>query len=247
VWVFLRVVWLHVCVCWDRMPGKPFIYLSVVTGIVVPLAFLGATFAASGFSYALGPTCFIKHEHSFALFWGWFAGFACATLALQLGTTGYSVVVYVMSHRMRKSSARSVETTSSSWGSLRRQRQDREKEVDERAAAAIHRADRWVGIRRTLVMQWRIIVLALALVIEGLYFTSLGWASETKSSAPANEKEAMRFGNCLLFSGGDRTKCWQFAEYFVINKNATLASLAVMSVCYSPPPPIFGSVSCVPR
>ena len=145
---------------------------------MIPFVFLGATFASSGFSYSLGPTCFSNHEHSFALFWGWFTGFACASLVLQFATTGYCIAVYIMSYRMRDGSAKSDQTMSS-WGSIKRQREQRE--ADERAVVARHRADRWRGIRRVLIIQWRIIVLALALVIEGLYFTSLGWTSVTKS------------------------------------------------------------------
>ena len=45
----------------------------------------------------------------------------------------------------------------------------------------------------------------------------------------------MRFGLCLVLNGGERRACWKDAAFLVVNKKATLASLAVMSVriCFS--------------
>ncbi|KAF2665374.1 hypothetical protein BT63DRAFT_405336 [Microthyrium microscopicum] len=234
VWVFLRVIWLHICVCWDRTPGKTFITMSVATGIAVPLIFLGATFGTSGFSYSLGQTCFINTEHSFALFWAWLIGLSCVSLLVQLVTTGYCVVVFIKSHRMRENSNMST-ATGSSWGSIKRlgqrkRSEEAEKAADERTLLQSQRRDRWRGIRQILVLQWRIILLAVALVVEGLYFSSLSWASQNKGNSASKDPRGVAFGACLVLNAGNATKCQPQAEYLVVSKSATLAALGVMSL-----------------
>jgi hypothetical protein len=231
----MRVIWLHISVCWNRTPGRTIKCISIASGIAIPLIFLGATIGYSGFTYELGPTCFIYEEHSFLVFWGWMIGFTIAAFILQIITSGYCVTLYLMTHRLRFSIA-SVAKSDSIFASLRywkRHKQKRESEVEaqERAIRIFNRRRiRWKGIHRVLMMQWRIILLTVALVIQCLYFGSLSWAEDTKTaSAPTNPK-AIAFGECLFITGGDAEKCRQYADALILDKAAMLAGIGVMAV-----------------
>jgi hypothetical protein len=230
--VFMRVVWLHISVCWNRVPGKTVMYMSISSGIAIPLILLAVALRFSGFSYQLGPTCFINHEHSFAVFWGWLVGFTVAAFVAQLVTSAYCVHVYVMCYRLRQGSASTIksEGTSSSWGTTNLE--ETQTDADEHAVRLrTRRWERWRGIRKILMLQWRIMALTLALLIQCLYFSSLTWAQQLKATGygPSNP-EAVAFGECLFLSKGDREKCLPLADSFVINKSATLAGVSVMAV-----------------
>ena len=247
--VFLRVIWLHLRVCWQRTPSTTILAASTAAGVIVPVALVGATAGASGYSYALGPTCFIDARNSFAVFWVWMVGVACASLALQLVTTGYCVWVFVDSHRLRAGEdggTLALPTGSgSSWGSIRLWRrrlssapsgsgEDSAGKACVVAATAAATAERWRAIRGVLRLQWRIVVLTVALVIECVYFSSQGWAQEkvtTKESAGTTNPKAVSFGACLVSTRGNRTACLPYAAEFVpVNKPAVLAGIFVMAV-----------------
>jgi hypothetical protein len=57
VWVFLRSLWLFVRIVWDKKPGRRFMWGSIARGIFVPVIFLIAVLATTGFSYRMGQTC----------------------------------------------------------------------------------------------------------------------------------------------------------------------------------------------
>jgi hypothetical protein len=102
------------------------------------------------------------------------------------------------------------------------------------AATAAATAERWRAIRGVLRLQWRIVVLAVALVVECVYFSSQGWAQEkvtTKESAGTTNPKAVSFGACLVSTHGNRTACLPYAAEFVpVNKPAVLAGIFVMAV-----------------
>jgi hypothetical protein len=223
-------------VCWNRAPGKPVMYMSIATGIAIPSILLGVTLRYSGFTYELGPTCFIAQQHSFAVFWGWLVGFTVAAFLVQLVTSAYCVHVYVMCHSMRHGSASSGESTIASLRSWGQGNPEESKEEAKARARYIRnrRRDRWRGIHKILLLQWRIISLTVALVIQCLYFSSLTWAQQIKQSTSPSNPKALVFGECLYITQGNRDKCLPLADSLVINKSATLAGLGVMAVSIRP-------------
>ena len=208
-------------------------YISVATGIAIPLILLFATLRFSGFSYQLGPTCFIYHEHSFAVFWGWMIGFTVAAFLLQLATSGYCVTIYIMTHRLRFGSQASAKSTST-FGSLRNWRRRSRPSIVESENQGVRnfsrRRDRWKAIQVVLLMQWRIICLTVDLVIQCLYFGSISWASDTKQSSISKNPAAVAFGQCLFLTNGNRDKCLPDSDALVVNRSAILAGLGVMAV-----------------
>jgi hypothetical protein len=90
--------------------------------------------------------------------------------------------------------------------------------------------DRWKGIQKILRLQWRIIILTVALVIEGLYFSSQGWAQENQTATAARNPKALAFGACLVSTHGNHTACQSYADFIPISKPAVLAGIFVMAV-----------------
>jgi hypothetical protein len=243
---FLRILWLHLTVVWAYSPGTTFVAASTAVGIFVPFAFLGATFGTSGFAYRFSSTCIVKNEHSFVLFWGWLVGFACISLVLQLIATGYCIWIYVDSHRLKKCRSRKAADRKNlskhmKFGWLRLKKRD--SKVKRRASSTppiesgetnpnlSRKRDLWRGIRDVITLQWRSIVLCIALVIQGLYFSSLSWASERRAHDARSDPRGLMFGRCLVFSGGDKQRCFPLSSYILINRRASLAAFGALSVC----------------
>jgi hypothetical protein len=201
--------------------------LSTLVGIGLPFLLLGVTFAVSGFSYSLGSTCFIEHEMSFTLFWGWLVGISCASLLLQFGTTGYCVYIFMSSHKLRE---RAWTGDESSGRDSILGKTHRENSQELKFAFSSRRRIQWRGMTAILVLQWRTILLAIAMIIEGLYFSSISWAAEAKGTSIAQSSQAVEFGKCLVVSQGDKTKCLQYAGLLAVSKNATLAGTGVMAL-----------------
>ncbi len=192
-------------------------------GIGLPFILLGTTYAVSGFSYGLGSTCFVNHEHSFAIFWGWLVGIACASLLVQLATTAYCMYVFVVSRRLGNTP----------WPKSNDPRVSPLEVVNadkSHISLTDKRRIQWTGIRTMLSVQWRTILLAIALVIEGLYFSSMSWAAERKGASITQNPQAIQFGECLAFNHGNKDPCLQYTSSLTVSKNATLAGIGVMAV-----------------
>ncbi|KAF1978368.1 hypothetical protein BU23DRAFT_563979 [Bimuria novae-zelandiae CBS 107.79] len=76
VWVFLRSLWLHIRIFWNRDPGRVFKIGSIFVGTVLPVVYLIAVLSVTGFSYRMGQTCLPNHEHAIVTFWIWLVIFA---------------------------------------------------------------------------------------------------------------------------------------------------------------------------
>ena len=89
IWVFLRSLWLHIRIFWDRDPGNRFKWASIVFGTLIPFVFLAVILVVTGFSYRMGQTCLPNHENAIVSFWIWLVIFAILAFLFQLITTGY--------------------------------------------------------------------------------------------------------------------------------------------------------------
>jgi hypothetical protein len=140
VWVFLRSLWLHIRIVWDRDPGRKFMWGSIAFGTLLPLAFLVALLTATGFSYRTGQTCLPNHEHAFVTFWVWLVIFAILGFLLQAITTSYCFFVYMRTWR-------------------REQRQSVQNSYQHRQARA--KTETWSNIKQLFILQWRNILVSI--------------------------------------------------------------------------------------
>ena len=97
--------------------------------------------------------------------------------------------------------------------------------------------ERWNGIKKLLILQWRIIALTLLLIIQSIYFPVILWPGDIKQDNATTSPEALNFGLCLVLNRGDKTKCLEQSKFVVANGNTILAGIGLMAVSFPYLPP----------
>ncbi|KAF2398508.1 hypothetical protein EJ06DRAFT_558332 [Trichodelitschia bisporula] len=224
-WVLMRMIWIHLRICWDRTPGPRFFWISQTLGFGLPAVLLVAGALASGFSYRFGPVCFLNHENAFPVFWGWMIAAASLACIIQGATVVYCVRVYMKSHRViAGSGAGSGGVTLWLWSIGRRRR-----ETDVGVAAGARRRQ-WRHIQRVLHTQWRSIVLTAIIMWQGIFFAAVFVMLELEQDRVTHSPKGLEWGLCLIINEGDKNKCLHLAHQLVMNKNLVLASLAMAAL-----------------
>jgi hypothetical protein len=212
VWVFLRSLWLHIRIFWDRDPGRYFKYGSIFAGTMLPLSFLIALLTATGFSYRMGQTCLPNHEHAIVTFWVWLVVFAIAGFLLQAVTTGYCVYVYMRTLRRERASITSFQ---------------------RRGFTA--KLETWTNVKKLFLLQWRNILVSVLVIIGSISFFIVFWAQDGKLGRvfndPANIKPVKTWIICQTLSRGDKEECRKYVKDFTVPRAAVLTSLILASVC----------------
>ncbi|KAF2789922.1 hypothetical protein K505DRAFT_312353, partial [Melanomma pulvis-pyrius CBS 109.77] len=213
VWVFLRSLWLHIRIFWDRDPGRFFKYGSIIAGSLVPLSFLTALLVATGFSYRMGQTCLPNHDHAIVTFWVWLVVFAVAGFLLQAVTTGYCGYLYIRTLR------REQERTSISSFQQRR---------------VSSKLETWKNVKYLFLLQWRNILASIFVIIGSISFFVVFWTHDSKLGRVFNDPENIgpvkTWIACQTSTGGDKEDCRKYVKNFTVSKGAVLASLILASL-----------------
>ncbi|KAF2281494.1 uncharacterized protein EI97DRAFT_367046, partial [Westerdykella ornata] len=152
IWVFLRSLWLHIRILWDRDPGPKFQWGSIAAGTLLPLVFLIALLTSTGFSYRMGQTCLPNHENAIVTFWVWLVIFATAGFILQAVTTGYCIFVYLRTRRRERNSL----------GSAQR-------------GQAMQKQETWRNVKKLILLQWRNIAVSILTIVGSVAFFIVFW------------------------------------------------------------------------
>ncbi|KAF2865900.1 hypothetical protein BDV95DRAFT_623358 [Massariosphaeria phaeospora] len=207
IWVFLRSLWLHIRIFWDRDPGKYFKWGSILAGTLLPLAFLIAILTSTGFSYRMGQTCLPNHENAIATFWIWLVVFSIAGFLLQVVTTGYCVYVYSRT--------------------LRRERRNISHN-------SLQHGQSWKSIKKLFLLQWRNIAVSVFVIIGSLVFFIVFWTQDSKLGRvfndPENIKPVKTWIICNTLSRGDKKECIKYVGNFTVPRPAVLTSLILASL-----------------
>lgn len=217
VWVFLRSLWLHIRIFWDRDPGRKFKWGSIIAGTVLPIVFLVATITATGFSYRMGQTCLPNQENAIKTFWVWLVIFSIAGFLLQVVTTGYCVYVY--------------------FRSLRRARQGSPRNSIERGRAVAKR-ENWKNVKKLFLLQWRNILVSVFTIVGSIAFFIVFWTQDDKLGKvfndPNNIKPVKTWIICQTLSRGlDKEECRRYVSNFTVPRASVLTSLILASVSCS--------------
>lgn len=215
VWVFLRSLWLHIRIFWDRDPGKIFKIGSIVVGTIIPLVYLIAVLSVTGFSYRMGQTCLPNHEHAIVTFWIWLVIFAVLAFLLQTFTSAYCFYVYVRSlRRVRRGSA----INSFERGQVRR------------------KLETWTNVRKLFLLQWRNILVSVFVIVGSISFFIVFWTQDSKLGGvfndPNNIKPVKTWIICQTLSMGDKEECRKYVKNFTVDQAAVLVSLILASVSW---------------
>jgi hypothetical protein len=218
VWVFLRSLWLHIRIFWDRDPGRKFKWGSIAFGTLVPLVFLVAMLAVTGYSYRMGQTCLPNHENAIVTFWVWLVIFAILAFLLQVITTGYCFFIYMRTLR-------------------REQRASAINSYQHRQARV--KADTWSNVRHLFLLQWRNILVSIFVIIGSISFFIVFWTQDSKLGRvfndPNNIQPVKTWIICQTLSAGDKDECRKYVNDFTVDQAAVLTSLILASVSFSAP------------
>ncbi|KAF2097004.1 hypothetical protein NA57DRAFT_77255 [Rhizodiscina lignyota] len=237
IWIVLRTLWLHIRICWDRHPGKYFLYLSLTTGILVPVIFLIAATLVSGYSFRLGSTCVINHDNSFAVFWGWLLGFAGLAFVTQCVTAAYCFWTYLRSlgqqHRQHISKGSGTNTTQS--GTADGTATETGMSLAERNRAHVNYSRLRVRkLRQLFFLQWRGFAISILVVLESVFFVTVFWSQDKRfqdvSVHPELQPAVQEWSLCLAVNEGDKNKCLELVSGFVLSPTTVLASYVMASL-----------------
>lgn len=214
IWVFLRSLWLHIRIFWDRDPGKRFKWGSIVFGTLLPLVLLIAVLASTGFSYRMGQTCLPNPDNAIATFWIWLVIFAILAFFLQTVTTVYCFFIYVRTLRR--------ERRASVMNSFQHRHVQKKMET-------------WSNVRRLFLLQWRNILVSIFVIIGSISFFVVFWAQDSKLGRvfndPNNIVKVKTWVICQILSiGDDKAECRKYVQSFTISQAAVLISLILASV-----------------
>ncbi|PSN67167.1 hypothetical protein BS50DRAFT_588169 [Corynespora cassiicola Philippines] len=214
IWVFLRSLWLHIRICWDRDPGKKFKWGSILAGTFLPLIFLASIVTATGFSYRMGQTCLPNHENAIVTFWIWLVLFAVAGFLLQAVTTSYCVYVYMRTLSREQRNPVSV-------NSFQRN-------------LANYNHETWTNVKRLFLLQWRNILVSIFVIIGTISFLIVFWTQDSKLGRvfndPENIKPVKTWIICQTLSRGDKDECRKYVDGFTVNRASVVTSLILASL-----------------
>jgi magnesium-transporting ATPase (P-type) len=212
IWVFLRSLWLHIRIFWDRELGRKFKWGSILAGTILPVIFLIAVLTSTGFSYRMGQTCLPNSENAIVTFWVWLVIFAILGFVLQVVTTGYCVFVYLRSrHRDQRQARNSV----------------------QRSRAMADRRT-WKTVKKLFLLQWRNILVSIFTILGSIAFFIVFFTQDSKLGRvfndPKNIKPVKTWIVCQTLSRGDREECRRYVSGFTVPRTSVLASLILASV-----------------
>lgn len=225
IWVFLRSLWLHIRIFWDRDPGRKFKWGSIVSGTVLPVLFLIAVLTSTGFSYRMGQTCLPNSENAIITFWIWLVIFAIAGFLLQAVTTGYCVFVYLRSL----------------------QRDRRQARNSQQRDQAMSNHETWKTVKNLFLLQWRNILVSIFTIIGSIAFFIVFWTQDAKLGRvfndPKNIKPVKTWIICQTLSRGDREECRKYVSNFTVPRASVLTSLILASVSSGAMCPLFDDMT----
>ncbi|KZF25875.1 hypothetical protein L228DRAFT_492 [Xylona heveae TC161] len=214
LWVFIRVLSMHLQVCWDIVPGHVFFFGSLFAGWFIPAILLSIALSLTGVSYRFGKTCHINHDKSNGDFWGPLLAIAAAASILQFITFGYCIHVYLKSLMAEGTGSGNSSGLPSHNGS-----------VTAATARAAYRK-----VRRVIALQWRGIALILIIIVDLVFFSVIFLSMDAQTQNNMKHPEKMEaWLECLVENGGDKNKCLDLASHLVVNEATVMAVLVLLS------------------
>ncbi|KAL9081027.1 MAG: hypothetical protein Q9157_000343 [Trypethelium eluteriae] len=214
---FLRILWMHLRVCWDMIPGKLFFWFSHIFGWGINTVLLTAALLATGVSNRIGSTCLPNHPHTIVDFWAWLIVFAGLAVAMQLATSVYCIWVYLRNvladHRTTNTSA--------------------ERTISSKVFNPISAEVTWSKVRKVLLSQWRGLAISILVIIEVGYFTTVFLKEDLFASSPMTPSRVLdleMWGFCLIESNGDKNACLDQAKVLTLGPSTVLASVILVSL-----------------
>ncbi|OAL00759.1 hypothetical protein IQ06DRAFT_370145 [Phaeosphaeriaceae sp. SRC1lsM3a] len=215
IWVFLRSLWLFLRIVYDVAPGRKFMLGSIAVGTLLPVGFLAAVLAKTGFSYRMGSTCLPNHENAISTFWTWLVVFAILGFLLQAVTTAYCFWIYTgMLRRVR-----STPEHARGYG------RSREEGTNMQT---------WTNIKKLFLLQWRNILVSVFVLVGSLVFFIVFWTQDSRLGRVVNDstniKPVKTWILCQVLSKGDKKECRKYVKDFTVDEPTVVTALILASL-----------------
>ncbi|KAF2747996.1 hypothetical protein M011DRAFT_476628 [Sporormia fimetaria CBS 119925] len=209
VWVFLRSLWLHIRIFWDRDPGRMFKWGSILVGTLLPIVFShrhalhNRLHLPHGADLPPKPRERILHLLAMAHY------LLYRRVPPQVVTTAYCIWVYLRTRRA---------------------------EAARNASYAQHqrKANTWHTVKELFLLQWRNIAVCVLTIIGSIAFFIVFWSQDSKLGRvfndPQNIKPVKTWIVCHTLSRGDKDECRRYVEGFTVPRSSVLASLILASL-----------------
>lgn len=207
---FFRTLSLHLQVVWEISLGFKFFICSdaIVWAWTVLMVIIEYYF--SGFSYQLGRMCQINYANGYATFWGELFAFGGLILFFQSWTICYTI----------RTAFRS--TLPISWG----HRKNTSQGSSSINTKLLRSSEVWRRIGKLLIMQWRFVLLVVAVFFHAIIISYALLGSERNfAHTPPGVREWME---CVIAEG--KEKCLPKAANLLPTENVVVASLAMLAV-----------------
>lgn len=215
IWVFLRALSLHLQICWELVPGNKFFYSALFFGWAIPAAGLAIALSLTGTSYRFGDVCHINHNNGLQDFWGPLLAFAAIALVLQFITIGYCMQVFIRNIMDDKA-------TTDSSSALPQY---------SRSFTAASARQTYRRVRKVVQLQWKGACVVLLIIGEVIFFSVVFVSMDNGAQIKGQlVEQAVEWGTCLFFNGGDKNECLTLAKPLVKPEPLVLAVLICLGV-----------------
>lgn len=215
IWVFLRALSLHLQICWELVPGKKFFYSALFFGWAIPATGMTIALSLTGTSYRFGDVCHINHDNGLQDFWGPLLAFAAIALVLQFITIGYCVQVFIRNIMDDKA-------TTDSSSALPQY---------SRSFTTVSARQTYRRVKKVVQLQWKGACVVLLIIGEVIFFSVVFVSMDNGAQIKGQMVEqAVEWGTCLFFNGGDKNACLPLAKPLVKPESLVLAVLICLGV-----------------
>jgi hypothetical protein len=214
MWIFLRSLSVFLQICFQIVPGKKFLYGSLLAGWGIPAIFLGLAMGLSGVSYRFGNICHINHERSLGTFWGPLLATGLLAGIIQFVTFGYCIRVYLRSVMNGGSPSGHSSKLQSFHGSSQTM-----------SPRAVYRR-----VRKVIRLQWRGMMVIMLLLICVVYFAVVFIKLDSMTAKVLEDPEsAFPWLTCIVVNGGDKDKCLDQAGSLILSRPLVMAVLFLIA------------------
>ncbi|KAF2805963.1 uncharacterized protein BDZ99DRAFT_100761 [Mytilinidion resinicola] len=217
VWIFVRVLSMHLQIVWDVLPGKKFMYAAQGLGWGIIATLFTVTITLTGVSFRFGDICHVNAQDSVKLFWGPLLGIGCASTAIQLATFAYCIKVYV------KNMWSDDATETQSSGGLP---SFTTSSIRTKSAKAVYRR-----VRKVVWLQWRGMTIVAFMLVDVIFLSVVFiYLNQIVGNLSHHMDSILPWTVCLISNPDHREKCFSMGQALFMNMPTIIAVLVLLSL-----------------
>lgn len=211
----MRVLSMHLQICWDVVPKRTFFWSSQLAAWGVTAALTAICLSITGVSFRFGDYCHVNDYKGLQTLWGPLLGIAGLSLFLQISTFIYCLKVYLhhsFDDRPVSGNSRSTSAPSSSRAQTVR---------------VVYRR-----VNRVLSLQWRSLIIAATVTVDVVYLAVVFVVLNARLDAVVKDvPKVLPWVFCIVLSkGADKEKCLPKAEPLRPRGAILIATLVLLSI-----------------